>query len=294
MPPVVPLPPIAVTPGGYSDEGRARARAQEQTVGAASVREYQPGDSMRIIHWPSTARQGEVYVRLFDGTPGSNSWILLDIDAGVQSGEGANSTEEHGIILAASLADRALNNRQAVGLVIYGQELTWVPAPEDRQPALDALQGTGAGPARRTETGAPAAARRPGPGQRSSLVIITASTRPDWLEALLPLAWRGITPTVLLLEPRSSAGSRDVAAVEELLQRMNISPAISSGRMRSTGPKPAPGSSASGSGSTAPSGTPPPGSARQYGLAETFMMRIDVPEMLQGLRKRSVSAGWSC
>ena len=34
-------------------------------------------------------------------------------------------------------------------------------------------------------------------------MIITPNTQVIWVEALLPLMWRGVVPTVLLLEPRS-------------------------------------------------------------------------------------------
>ncbi|NIV34314.1 MAG: DUF58 domain-containing protein, partial [Anaerolineae bacterium] len=38
-------------------------------MSVSSVREYLPGDSMRWIHWPTTARCDETFVRTFDSTP---------------------------------------------------------------------------------------------------------------------------------------------------------------------------------------------------------------------------------
>ena len=55
-PPVVPLPTIQVAPGGKAGEGRLRVNAPERTVNSASVRKYTSGDSMRWIHWPTSAR----------------------------------------------------------------------------------------------------------------------------------------------------------------------------------------------------------------------------------------------
>ena len=223
MPPVVSLPPIALTPGGLSGEGRPRARAPEQTVGAASVREYQPGDSMHMIHWPSTARNDRLFVRLFDGTPAGDLWVLLDLDSSVQIGEGWDSTEEHAVILAASLIDRTLRGRQGAGLAINGKQLAWIP------PRTNANQ--------RWELFRALALAQPGDlrlgqllervgksfGRQASLVIITASPQPGWLEALIPLTWRGISPTVLLLDLRSFGGSQDPSATEELLRQMGVS-----------------------------------------------------------------------
>ena len=69
MPPVVTLPPIQVAPGGRAGEGSPRVNAPEQTVSSASVRNYYPGDSLRWIHWLTTARRNELFVRIFEGSP---------------------------------------------------------------------------------------------------------------------------------------------------------------------------------------------------------------------------------
>ena len=83
---------------------------------------------MRLVHWKTTARQAKPFVRLFDGTPASDWWILLDLQAESQVGSGGDSTEEHGIILAASLADRGLRAHRGVGLVVNGKTLDWLPS----------------------------------------------------------------------------------------------------------------------------------------------------------------------
>jgi uncharacterized protein (DUF58 family) len=222
MPPVVPLPPITVTPGGYSGEGRPHPRAPEQSVGAASVREYQPGDSIRMIHWPSTARYDKPYIRLFDGTPASDSWILLDLERSVQVGDGPDSTEEHGVILAASLADRALGGRQGVGLVINGRELTWIPPQKNANQRLQIFHSLALAQPGEMELARLLERTKKSFGRQASLVIITASTQPGWLEALASLTWRGITPTVMLLDPRSFGGAQNTTATEDTLQRMGI------------------------------------------------------------------------
>ena len=89
MPPVVSLPHLDIIPGGYSGEGRPLPDAPERTVDASSVREYVPGDSIRLMHWKTTARRDKPYVRLFDGTPASDWWILLDLQSEVQVGRPA-------------------------------------------------------------------------------------------------------------------------------------------------------------------------------------------------------------
>ena len=200
MPPVVPLPGIQVAPGGRSGDGRPQERAIERNVSASSVRDYIPGDSLHAIHWPTSARRETLFVRLFDGTPAGDWRIILDLNAAVQTGDGWDSTEEHAVILAASLMERGLRLRRAVGMGVNGQELCWTASRQDGAHRLEMLRALAvahpgsqslAGLLRRLGGDLPA---------RTSLVLITADPDPEWLSELLPLTWRGIQPTVLLLD----------------------------------------------------------------------------------------------
>jgi len=223
MPPVVSLPGIEVAPGGRAGEGRRpRADAFERTVGAISAREYQPGDSPRWIHWPVSARHDGLFVRLFDGTPASDWWIFLDLDERVQVGQGWDSTEEHGVILAASLADRGLRAGHAVGLVTHGKELVWLPpqcAPGLMLAVLRALALVSAGDCSLQELLERA---RPTFRRGASLVIITPAVEGDWIGATLPLWKSGIMPTVLLLDPASFGGTGDVSRAVALLSNWGL------------------------------------------------------------------------
>jgi len=214
-PPVVPLPRIQVAPGGLAGEGRPRPNAPERTVSVSGVRELVPGDSLRLVHWRTTARRQQFHVRTFDNTPLGDWWLILDTNQGVQAGEGARSTAEHGVILAASLADRGLRLRRAVGLAAGGkpvgkaedETLVWLPPrPGDGQrwAILRALALLEPGQRPLAEL---LAGLAPSLGNNASLVLVTPDAGGDWLEALLPLVWRGLAPTVLLLDPASFGAS---------------------------------------------------------------------------------------
>jgi uncharacterized protein (DUF58 family) len=203
MPPIIPLPAIEIASGGRTGEGRPRVNAPERTVSTAGVREYSPGDSLHLIHWKTSARHDDLYIRLLDGTPASDWWIFLDLDRDVQAGSGWDSTEEYGIILAASLADPRLRSGRPVGLAAAGEDPIWLSprvGEGQRWRMLRALAQVqpGAQPLadflRRSKADI---------GQRTSLIIITPNTQGDWVETLIPLMWRGVVPTVLLLEPQS-------------------------------------------------------------------------------------------
>jgi uncharacterized protein (DUF58 family) len=200
-PPIVPLPRIEVAPGGRAGEGKPRAHSLEQTISASGARPYQQGDGLRWVHWPSTARRNELYVRTFESRPSGDWWILLDCDQSVQVGEGEQSTLEHGIILAASLADRGLRQGQAVGLAASGQNLVWHPPRQgdgQRWEILQSLARLQPAPHRLVDLIGLITARS---ARDASLILITPNTSGDWLETLLPLLWLGSVPTVLLLDP---------------------------------------------------------------------------------------------
>jgi uncharacterized protein (DUF58 family) len=204
-PPVVPLPRIQVAPGGMVGEGRPRPNAPERTVSASGVREFYPGDPLRLVHWRTTARRQQLYVRTFDNTPLGDWWLILDSYRDVQAGEGMRSTAEHGVILAASLADRGLRLGRAVGLSSGTEPFIWLP-PRQGDGQRWAILRTLAvlEPGERALAGL-LLGLSPSLGRNSSLVLITPDVRGEWLEALLPLIWRGLAPTVLLLDPASFA-----------------------------------------------------------------------------------------
>jgi uncharacterized protein (DUF58 family) len=221
-PPVVPLPSIEVASGGHAGDGRPRPHAAARSFNTAGAREYVPGDNPRWIHWPLSAHTDTLFVRLFDGAPVGDWWIFLDIEAGAQVGEGGKSTEEHGVILAASLADVGLRAGRDVGLVSQGQDLLWLPprgGEEQRLAILRSLALLEQGERPLVELLERA---RPSIGRYASLVLITPAVDPTWIAPLLPLMRRGAVPTVLLLDPVSFGGTATTAAAQRVLDDLGI------------------------------------------------------------------------
>jgi uncharacterized protein (DUF58 family) len=192
-------------------------------VSASTVRPFLPEDSLRLVHWRTTARRAELYVRSFENRPSGDWWILLDGDQSVQAGEDASSTLEHAIILAASLADRGLHQSRAVGLAALGQNLAWLPprpGEGQRWQILHAL-----------------ALLKPGEKPFSvlfdllkpklvggaSLILITPAVQGEWLESLQLLLWKGAAPTVLLLDPKSFGGQGQARQLCTILKGQGIS-----------------------------------------------------------------------
>ena len=222
MPPVVPLPDLDIIPGGYSGDGRPIPNAPERTVDASSVREYMPGDSLRLVHWRTTARYEKPFVRLFDGAPASDWWILLDLQAASQVGEGEDSTEEHSVILAASLADRGLRAHRGVGLVLNGKNLDWLPPRAGSGQRWEILRSLALASRGDTSLGEVLEHARPNLGRNASLLIITPTASLDWLKTLPLLDRRGIRSTVFLLDLQSFDQDLDNSRVADELGKIHV------------------------------------------------------------------------
>ncbi|MBN1440618.1 MAG: DUF58 domain-containing protein [Anaerolineales bacterium] len=223
MPPVIPLTEIDIAPGGRTGDGRMRIDAQERTVDASTVRGYLPGDSLRWIHWPTSARKGTLHVRLFDGMPVGDWWIFIDMQRACQAGEGEHSTDEHAVVLAASLAARGIGEGRAVGLVGQGaRDLYWFPPRQGETQLWDILRALAMiSPAERP-LGDLLSQLQPRETARSSVILITPEVSGRWLEPLLRLMRRGIKPTVLLLDPASYGGKGDSGPLASQLLECGI------------------------------------------------------------------------
>jgi uncharacterized protein (DUF58 family) len=222
MPPVVSLPKFSILSSGWAGEGKTNSRSLEETINASHTREMTPNDPMRRIHWKSTARQNKFFVRQFEGTPAGDWWILLDLDQAVQIGTGWDSTEEHGVILTASLAARGLDLEYPVGLAINGRDPSWIVPRRNENQHRTLLKSLAI--AEPSKIALREYLKRTGQtlGSRSSLLIVTANTEMQWTESLLPLMWRGIMPTVFLFDSLSFGGAKDSKRIADVLQMMGV------------------------------------------------------------------------
>ena len=223
-PPVIPLPQVEIMPAGWLGDGRPRPNSPEQTIHALTVHEYQHGEPLKQIHWPTTARHHSLFSRVMDGSPANDWWIVLDADANAQVGSGWASTLELGVILAMSLVERGFRARHSVGLLASGDQPIWLKPKQENE--NHRLQMT-----RALATLAPGSLSladllaRAGPtlGQRTSIIIITPSVQSEWLTPLTSLRWRGITPTILLMDPESFGSTNHVDTFADVLAQMGIS-----------------------------------------------------------------------
>ncbi len=200
-PPVDASIPISLPAGQSHGRVKARERSWHATLNAATVRDYQPKDPFRWIHWPTTAHRGSLYVRQFDLDAAGDIWILIDLQSSVQVGSGPEGTEEHAVLLAAALASLGLRQNRAVGLATYGQQPELIPPGRGRGQEWRILRAL----ALATADGQNDLARAIGDLRQvarrgSAAVIITSSGTVDFVPELLRLAQSGIQANVVLLD----------------------------------------------------------------------------------------------
>lgn len=70
----------------------------------SGLREYRHGDNPRHIHWPSTARSGELMVKEFEPLASACLCVALDSSAVANIGRGKEATFEYAVRIAASMA----------------------------------------------------------------------------------------------------------------------------------------------------------------------------------------------
>ncbi len=211
-------PPVGELPGGDA----MRQRIHHVTTNVLGVREYQPGDPLNRIHWPSTARTGRLIAKEFELDPTADVWIFLDMDQAVHVGTLefpeldlqapavlwrnvprvtlAPSTEEYGVTIAASVARHFLVHNRAVGFVTHTQRREIVQADRGERQLLRILETLAVIEARGRIPFADVLAMEGRHLHRNTtLVAITPSVSPEWVLALRELRRRGVRSVAVLL-----------------------------------------------------------------------------------------------
>jgi uncharacterized protein (DUF58 family) len=91
------------------------------------VRDFRPGDDVRRVHWPATARHGRPMVKEFELDLAPHFTLFLDLARGHRAGTGRKSTLEYVVRTAASLLATAARRGDAVQVFGEGREALAVP-----------------------------------------------------------------------------------------------------------------------------------------------------------------------
>jgi uncharacterized protein (DUF58 family) len=163
-PRLVPLHRLFSEGGAHAQEGRRLLLQRPTGFELHSVREYAHGDSLRKVHWRSTARRGELMVKELEDAPRDEVAVLLDGDETAVVGESFEvAVRAAGSILQAHhrrgrrcalVINSALRESQAVATDANWHralEILAAAEPTARTPAFALLQADGGVAARSLE-----------------------------------------------------------------------------------------------------------------------------------------------
>jgi uncharacterized protein (DUF58 family) len=204
------LPNFSVPAANLPGEGRFRRRTHYVTPNASGVRPYEFGDSFNRIHWSSTARTGDLMVKIFELDPASDIWVILDLDGEAHVGEADDSTEEYGVRISASVARYFLTANRSVGFMTFGRNFDVIEADRGVQQYTRILESLAMA---RALGDVPLGnllsneARRF--GRHTTVVVVTPSTDESWVAGLGALQQRGVKVAAILLEPSTFGGDQN-------------------------------------------------------------------------------------
>jgi len=105
----------------------------------AEYRAYSEGDDPRFIDWNVYARTGRTYIKRFLGDTNSHLMILLDASASMGFGGPPVSKLRYAQFLAASLAFLAARQHDAVGCMVFDEEVRDYREPSTRSGRLQGV-----------------------------------------------------------------------------------------------------------------------------------------------------------
>jgi uncharacterized protein (DUF58 family) len=108
-------------------EGETTQEMSMSDLAFHALREYQPGDDRRYIHWRSSAKAGRLLVRQFLDTRRSHLTMIVDADP--DKYDGGEDDAETAISVAASLAVRAHMDEQDFTVLCRDRSASRTSAP---------------------------------------------------------------------------------------------------------------------------------------------------------------------
>jgi uncharacterized protein (DUF58 family) len=187
--PITPPQPTAIPRTELLDRlGTHLTRHIGRGVEYADVRAYVPGDQLRSVNWPVSARRGRLHVTERLSERAADVVVLLD--AHRQPAGPASQATERGVRGALQVVQSALRNGDRAGVVVLGGPTRWLGADIGRRQfyrVLDAVLAAGAAFETAVGSLAPRAAVPPG----AIVVAFSTLLDTDFALALIDLCKRG-------------------------------------------------------------------------------------------------------
>ncbi len=96
----------------------------------SEVREYQPGDDIRLIDWNVTARTGAPFIKIFEEERELTVFLLVDVSRSGHFGSFEQFKTEIGAEIGAVLGFSAIKNNDKIGVILFSDEVEKYIAPK--------------------------------------------------------------------------------------------------------------------------------------------------------------------
>ena len=195
---------LQLPPGALYGERKARRRLYEDPNQMMGVRDYQPEDDFRRVHWPTTAHTGELMVKVYQPVSAQVVVFCLNVLTLPHYWEGTDpELLEYLVRVTAALVTRGLEDGYRVGMISntclsHADQPFRVPAsrsPRQLAQLLTALAGTT--PFVTSSFDRFLLAEAPRLPYGASLVIVTGLIDDPTLEAVMRLRRSGRRVTML-------------------------------------------------------------------------------------------------
>ena len=214
--------------GARTPEGRRLLMRRPTGFDLHSVRDYQQGESLRRVHWPTTAKRGHLMVKELEDSPRDETAVLLDADASALVGTAPDSTFELAVRAAGSIVKaHAARGRRAALIVnslrpmyqrVHSFDGDWHRALE----ILAAVEADGHSPV------ANILADEGGPAARAvELTVVTSALSPRLVDRLAHRALGNHAASLVLVDGASfateaAAGSLASAVAADMLRLQRV------------------------------------------------------------------------
>ena len=172
--------------GGGATDGRRLLLRRPAGFELHSVREHQHGESLRRVHWASTARRGELMVKELEDSPRDELAVLLDGSESADAGTSPDSAFDAAVRVAGSIVLAQVRRGRRCALVLntrFRETQTVASEGPEWQRALDLLAG--AQPDARMSAAALLASEAGAAVRARQLVVVTSQLAPALVERLV-------------------------------------------------------------------------------------------------------------
>ena len=181
-----------------------------------SVREYEQGESLRRVHWPTSARRGQLMVKELEDTSHDGVVVVLDCEAAGAVGTPPDSSFDTAVRAAGSVLQTHATRGRVATLVSTGRGCTAIQVRTAHAELGGAVTALAAAIADAPCGLARALRELPARGAGGELTIVTATRDPAAFAGVLALAAR--RPVSLVWVDAASFAARPTRAEPGILR----------------------------------------------------------------------------